>query len=87
MRRFSNEQAAPPKRTAAVEFRRPAIGESVETPRADDVDVNDAEGRLLSAMEQQNRLVTDLVRSEVENELRERFSLEGVPVTIDFIGR
>jgi GTP-binding protein len=23
----------------------------------------------------------------VENELRERFSLEGVPVTIDFIGR
>ncbi len=78
VKRFSNEQAAPPRKAAAAKFRKPvaakALAPAAEEVPAEEVnadDVNDGEGRLLADIDAQNRLITNLIRTEVENEMRE----------------
>ncbi|MEX0977614.1 MAG: STN domain-containing protein, partial [Pirellulales bacterium] len=70
VKRFSSEQAAPPKAVplAAATLAAAAPSEPVPPPVGD---VNDGEGRLLADVEQHNRLITELLRAQVENELRQ----------------
>ena len=70
---FSNEQATPPAvppaPAGAVRVAAPAPGD-VFVPDAGFDEINEGQGRLLENIEQHNRLMTDLVRTEVEQALR-----------------
>ena len=54
-------------------------------PQPEPVDeTNDGEGRLLADIEQQNRLISGLIRTEVDNELREaRAQMTGDPAQVE----
>ena len=78
VKEFSNEQATPPSPADASPADRVPQQPPVPPAPADDLgpalpaydDVNEGEGRLLENIEQHNRLMTDLIRTEVEDALR-----------------
>ena len=107
VRRFSSEQAAPPKAVPPdaapakaapkaaprkapatapgedVAFRNPTNVEPLDVPPPVD-EVNDGQGRLLANIEQQNMLVSNQIRAEVDNALREsRARMSGNPVAVE----
>ena len=84
IKRFSSEQAAPPKQAAGVKFRKPSNVEAVETPEVHDDVINDGEGRLLADIDRQNQLISNQIRAEVDNELREsRARMASNPISVE----
>jgi hypothetical protein len=71
VKEFSNEQATPPPAPPAPAevVASPATGNDF-VPDAGFDDINEGQGRLLENIEQHNRLMTDLIRTEVEESLR-----------------
>ncbi len=80
VKEFSNEQAVPP--SPGTPAPRPQPPAAAPEPERDPV--NDGEGRLLQNIEQNNRLMTDLIRTEVESTLREaRARMGSDPASIE----
>ena len=77
VRKFQSEQAAPPRKAAAIKYRKPADADAPDALLTAPTAVDNGQGRLLENVEQQRRLITAQVRAEVENELRESRSRMG----------
>ncbi len=86
VKEFSNEQATPPGPADAAPRPPvpPAPTDDLEPALPAYDDVNEGEGRLLENIEQHNRLMTDLIRTEVEGALRAaRARMDSDPASVE----